>query len=71
MAYVHCDVCGAGFHSNVRGCPDCGATAKRVHERRTRFSRTSSHVVREDVELEVRDALYGRRTGAVERLSGV
>ena len=71
MAYVHCDACGAGFHSNVRSCPDCGAPAKRVYERRGRFSRASSRMVCEDVELEVRDALYGRRSGAVERLSGV
>ena len=69
MAYVHCHACGASFHSNVRSCPDCGATAKRVYSRNRRFSRAPSRVVREDVELEVRDALYGRRSGAVERLS--
>ena len=70
MAYVYCHVCGARFRRNVRDCPDCGAPVKRVHERRSRFSGTS-HIVREHVELEVRDALYGRRSGAVERLSAV
>ncbi len=67
MAYVHCDACGAGFHGNVRSCPECGAPAKRSHGRRRMFARASSQIVREDVELEVRAALYGRRSGAVER----
>jgi len=71
MAYVCCDVCGARFRRNFCSCPDCAAPVKRVHERRSRFSGTSSHMVREDVELEVRDALYGRRSGAVQRLSAV
>jgi hypothetical protein len=42
-----------------------------VQERHTKPSRAGSRSVREDVELEVRHALYGRRSGAVERLSGV
>jgi rRNA maturation endonuclease Nob1 len=71
MSYVFCDACEAGFHSNVLSCPDCGAPARRVQERHTKPSRAGSRSVREDVELEVRHALYGRRSGAVERLSGV
>jgi hypothetical protein len=28
--YIFCSACGAGFHSNVLSCPDCGAPARRV-----------------------------------------
>jgi hypothetical protein len=34
-------------------------------------SRASSRLVREEVELEVRDALYGRRSGTVARVSDI
>ncbi len=71
MSYLYCKACGAGFHSNVRSCPDCGAPARRIHERRSRLSRTPRRAMREDVELEVRSALYGSRAGAVHRLSRV
>jgi hypothetical protein len=71
MPYVYPDTCGAGFHSNVHSCPNCGARAKRVHERHSRRSGPSGRPGREDVELEVRDALYGRRSGTVERLASV
>jgi hypothetical protein len=67
MPYLNCST----FHGNVQSCPNCGARAKRVHERRSRSSGSSSRLAGEDVELEVRDALYGRRSGTVERLSGV
>ncbi len=68
MVDLQCDACGARFAGKVRSCPGCGAPAKRVCERRGRFARASLPPVREDVELEVREALYGRRSGAVERL---
>jgi len=54
----------------MRTCPECGAPLKRVRDGVDTRSRGSSPLVREDVEVEVREALYGRRTGAVERLSG-
>jgi hypothetical protein len=53
------------------GCLHCGAPATRVHRRRSGLLRESSRTLREDVEPEVREALYGGRSGAVERLSGV
>jgi hypothetical protein len=68
VAHVYCAVCGADFHSDVRTCPSCGAHDKQVHERR-RGSRPSLHLGGEDVEQEVRDTLYGRRSGTVERLA--
>jgi hypothetical protein len=34
--YIFCSACGAGFHSNVLSCPDCGAPARRVRTRRPR-----------------------------------
>jgi hypothetical protein len=71
MSYVFCDARGAGFHSNVRSCPDCGAPARRVTRGRIKSSDGRARSVREDVELEVRDAQYGRRSGTVERLAGV
>ena len=55
----------------MRSCPDCGAPVKRVREGGGSPSREASRPMREDVEVEVREALYGRRSGAVEKLSGV
>ena len=69
MPCVYCGACGAGFHNNAHSCPNCGARAKRVHERRRRRSRPNLRLEGDDVELEVRDALYGSRCGTVERLS--
>ena len=66
MSYLYCQACGAGFHSNVSSCPDYGAAGRRVRKRRRGFLRGSPGLVREDVELEVRDALYPRRSGSVE-----
>ncbi|HYB30980.1 MAG TPA: hypothetical protein VEF89_30590 [Solirubrobacteraceae bacterium] len=71
MPYIFCDACGAGVHGNVLSCPECGAPARRVTMRRYRSFDRHDWAPREDVELEVREALYGRRSGAVERLSGV
>jgi len=68
--HVYCDACGARPRGNMRTCPECGAPLKRVRDGVDTRSRRSSPLVREDVEVEVREALYGRRTGAVERLSG-
>jgi hypothetical protein len=71
MPCVYCGACGAGFDNNVRSCPTCGARTKRVHERRGRRSHPNLRLEGEDIELEVRDALYGPRYGTVERLPAV
>jgi predicted nucleic acid-binding Zn-ribbon protein len=78
MSYIYCDACRIGFHSNVRSCPECGQTVRRTYERdpsvhhRHRPSRSGSRPLREDVENEVRAAIYGWRSGAVdvERAAG-
>ncbi len=75
MAYIYCDACGIGFHSNVRSCPECGRPASRAFEsdgtnhRHHHLLRTDTHKEppREDVESEVREAIYGWRSGTVER----
>lgn len=67
MAYIFCDSCGIGFHSNVYSCPECGRPARHTlaaHGRHRRRSYRESP--REDVESEVRDAIYGWRSGTVE-----
>ncbi len=73
MAYIYCDSCGIGFHSNVHTCPECGRAASRSfkaggHARRPAWGRPSRPVLlREDVESEVREAIYGWHSGTVER----
>jgi predicted amidophosphoribosyltransferase len=82
MANMYCDTCSVRFDSSVATCPHCGTAARRVHAplaalrasapRRAAFMRASAPrraAPREDVELEVRDALYGWHSGTVERLT--
>lgn len=74
MAYIYCDNCGVGFHSNVYTCPECGRPARFTYARNgnghshrngwLRHSTTPS--LREDVESEVREEIYGWRSGTVE-----
>jgi len=85
MAYIYCDACGTGFHSNVHSCPECGRTVTRsyhvglmAHGRRRHthahadagYADGAGHAnagsVREDVESEVRESIYGWRSGTVE-----
>lgn len=68
MAYIFCDSCGIGFHSNVFTCPECGrpATSGFVPTGRAKHTRARSGQPREDVEDEVREAIYGWRSGTVE-----
>jgi hypothetical protein len=72
MPYIYCDACAAGYYSNVTSCPSCGAWARRACTR-NQMRRGSLRAVRlrvgEDVELDVREALYGRRSVSVERCS--
>jgi hypothetical protein len=72
MPYIYCEACDAGCYTNVRSCPRCGAGVGRGHVRgQARRSRARAGVrVRDDVEIEVREALYGRRMGSVERVLG-
>lgn len=66
MSYLYCQAYGAGFHSNVSSCPDYGAAGRRVRKRGRDSCADPRGLVREDVELAVRDALYPRRSGSVE-----
>lgn len=69
MAYIFCDSCGIGFHSNVYTCPQCGRPASRTfapNGRAKHHTRSRSKPLREDVESEVREAIYGWRSGTVE-----
>jgi hypothetical protein len=67
VAYIFCDSCGIGFHSNVYSCPECGRHASRTFAPDGRARRRSHREpLREDVESEVREAIYGWRSGTVE-----
>lgn len=74
MAYIYCDFCGIGFHSNVRSCPECGRSARRSYDadprHQARIRRSHGRSLREDVEREVRESIYGWRSGTVERCVG-
>jgi len=74
VAYVYCDSCGVGFHSNVHSCPECGSPASRAYEigshRGARRRRRSVGPLREEVETEVREAIYGWRSGTVALCDG-
>jgi hypothetical protein len=70
MPYIYCEACVACCYSNVRSCPRCGARTRRAYTRiPTRKGRRRAAPMRvyEDVETEVREALYGRRSRSVER----
>lgn len=72
MAYIYCDSCCIGFHSNVHTCPECGRPVRRTYEadahphRRSRRANARALALREDVENEVREAIYGWHSGTVE-----
>lgn len=68
MPYIFCESCGEGSYSNVTTCPCCGKAARLARPRRliprTLEPEASSHG-REEIEVEVRELLYGRRSQAV------
>ena len=72
MAYIYCDTCGIGFHSNVHSCPECrkaitpGHDVGLVAHGRRRHAHAGVAPLREDVENEVRESIYGWRSGTVE-----
>jgi hypothetical protein len=68
MPYIFCEYCGEGSYSNVTTCSCCGRSARPARPRRL-VARSpqldaSSHG-REEVEVEVREMLYGRHSRAV------
>lgn len=69
MPYIFCESCGEGSYSNVTSCSCCGKPAQLARPRRL-IPRApefggSSHG-REEIEVEVREMLYGRRSRTVQ-----
>jgi hypothetical protein len=70
MPYIYCETCGAGHYNNVLSCPACGARVRATRVRGlavTRRTRRRPRPLLENVEDEVREALYGWHSGCVER----
>ncbi len=65
MPYIHCERCGTSCYSNVLSCPKCRAPVDRVYAQATLSGKLPSSTGDEDVEHEVRDALYGWHSGCV------
>jgi hypothetical protein len=65
MPYIQCEQCGTSCYSNVLSCPKCRATVYRAYTHATASNEPHSSVGQEDVEHEVRDALYGWHSGCV------
>jgi hypothetical protein len=68
MPYIFCESCGEGSYSNVTSCSCCGRRARLARPRRLivrlpDLDRSSHH--REEVEVEVREMLYGHHSPAV------
>jgi len=59
------------YGSNVHNCPEYGSPGGHADEERDALSLTDFLRAGEDVEPEVRDVLYGWRSGTVKRLAGV
>jgi hypothetical protein len=74
MAYIFCSHCRVGFHSNVHTCPQCGRVAGRTYgpnghgHRRPWWRPMRRALPSDDSESQVRDAIYGWRSGTVEPL---
>lgn len=66
MPYIHCERCGASCYSNVLSCPKCKVAVDRAYTHPAPSSDPRFSVGDEDVEHEVRDALYGWHSGCVE-----
>ncbi len=69
---VRCEACGARCEAGAPVCPTCGAPIRHEHAHRVarRQPRTFSRPVRDDCEDEVRETLYGWRSGGVELRRG-
>lgn len=71
MPYIYCESCGAGSYSNVTSCSCCGKPARMARPRRLRTRSTeldSSSHGREQIEVKVREMLYGHRSRVVRTL---
>lgn len=66
MPYIHCERCGTSCYSNVLSCPKCRAAVDRAYTHAITDSGLRFSSGDEDVEHEVRDALYGWHSGCVE-----
>ncbi len=66
MPYIQCERCGTSCYSNVLSCPKCRATVDRAYTHATAGNEPRASAGDEDVEREVRDALYGWHSGCVE-----
>ncbi len=68
MPYIFCESCGEGSYSNVTSCACCGRPARLARPRRlvprSPEFESSSHG-REEVEIEVREMLYGHHSRTV------
>lgn len=67
MPYIHCERCGTSCYSNVLSCPRCRLPVQRVHAHAVFDDEAGFSARDEEVETEVRDALYGWHSGCVER----
>jgi len=69
MPFIFCARCGSGCYSNVHSCPTCRTSLRPEQRRRVLLrERLSTGAARadEEVEAEVRDALYGWHSGCIE-----
>ncbi len=66
MAYIHCERCGTSCYSNVLSCPRCKAPVARAYTQPFAVERQCSSAGDEEVESEVRNALYSWRSGCVQ-----
>ena len=66
MPYIHCERCGTSCYSNVLSCPKCKAPVDRAYAQAALSSDLRFSAGDEDVEHEVRNALYGWHSGCVE-----
>ena len=70
---IRCEACGACCPEGPQSCPNCGMPVRRestYRMSRSEWRRSRSRFVPDDVEGEVRDKLYGGRTGCVEVTAG-
>jgi hypothetical protein len=65
---IRCGACGTRCPEGLPSCPNCGMPIRRestYRAARRAWRRSHSGFVADDVEDEVRDKLYGGRTGCV------
>lgn len=65
MPYIHCDRCGASCYSNVLSCPRCKLPVRHARSRTLPNDGLRISSGDEEMEMEVRNALYGSHSGCV------